>query len=269
MRLSIIILTMGEKDRLLACLESLRHQLAEGTWQIILVDNSSTDGMDQLLRERFPQLRLIRNRSNVGVSRGRNQGIAAASSDYLLILDDDTIVQPGSLQAALEYMESHADVGVLGARLENRDGSTQMSCRRFPTLWIPLASRIPLLGRVPFMRRRLQQHLMTDFDHAQVAEVDYVLGAFQLLRRQVIDSVGTFDERIFFGPEDCDYALRCWRAGWRVVYFPPARVMHRHCRRTRRLGVLMLAHIKGMIWYFWKHRYLVSPPSHTLYRPVP
>jgi len=262
MKLSVVILTMSEKDRLLTCLESLRTQRLNEPAEIIVVDNGSDDGTAELLRDRFPEVRLIRNQTNRGISRARNQGIARAQGEYVLFLDNDTTIGPDALVKIIAYMDAHQDVGIVGAKLENPDGSVQFSCRRFPTMWIPLASRIPPLRRLRFMRQEHERHLMTDFDHEHEAEVDYVLGACQFLRRKAIDSIGPYDERIFFGPEDCDYAMRCWQAGWRVVYFPAACMVHDHRRRTRHFGRLMLKHIKGMIWFFWKHRYLVRPPVH-------
>lgn len=259
MDLSIIILTMNEREKIKTCLESLQKDKVVFSSEIVVIDNASDDGTVEMLRSNYPDVRIIRNDRNRGVGPARNQGLRIAKGKYILILDNDTEVLDTSVSKMLGFMERHKDVGLLGAKLVYPDGSLQLSCRRFPTFFQPFVSRIAILRRIPYFRCLLEQHFMKEFDHNSVKEVDYVIGACQLIQREAFEQIGFYDERIFFGPEDCDYALRMWQNGWKVIYFPQATIIHQYCRRTTKASFVTLAHIKGMLYFFWKHKYLFSP----------
>ena len=177
------------------------------------------------------------------------------SGEYVLILDDDTVVQPGALDCLIRYMEDQPKVGLCGPKLTDADGELQLSCRRFPTLIDKLARRLPSV----LAQKVVRKVEMADWDHRTIRLVDYVIGACQVIRRRALQEVGLFDERIFYGPEDVDMCLRLQQAGWSVVYNPEAVIVHKERRMTRSLASgLVWKHIYGLGYYFWKHGYLLS-----------
>jgi len=255
--LSVVIITWNDLGYIRQCLESLSSLRVPE--EIIVVDNGSTDGTVEVVNRDFPAVRLLVNESNRGVAKARNQGIKLARGRYLLLLDSDTVVARGSLEAMVDYLSSHPDVGLVGPRLVDLNGDTQLSCRRFPTLWTAVFRR---LDRLKWFDRAgvLNFHLMREFDHESIRQVDYVIGACQLISRESLDSVGLLDERIFFGPEDIDFCLRLWQSGWKVVYFPGAVVYHAERRRTKNLASLIhWRHVWAKLYFFRKHRYLFNP----------
>jgi GT2 family glycosyltransferase len=257
-KLSIVLLTWDSRQFIPACLESLAPQPPHDK-ELIVVDNGSTDGSPQLVRRLWPSARVVANTANRGVGPARNQGLALARGEQVLVLDIDTVARPGALAALSAAMDAAPDVGVFGARLEDPEGRLQYTCRVFPTLWSKLGRQLPVgLGR-----RVLRQSELRDWDHASPRDVGYVIGACQLLRRAALDAVGGYDDRIFYGPEDVDLCLRMWRAGWRVRYEPAAVFTHYERRIARGApwrSPLARAHAAGLAWYFWKHRYLLRAP---------
>ena len=253
--ISIIILTWNSEQYIAACLASLDRGLSAFTSEVIVVDNGSLDQTCSVVRQAYPQTQLICNPENRGVAPARNQGIRLAQGEYILILDDDTVVQPGALDFLTRYMEEHPDVGLCGPKLTDADGQLQLSCRRFPTLVDKLARHVPAaLGQ-----KVTREAEMADWDHQTARAVDYVIGACQLIRCRALEEVGLFDERIFYGPEDIDICVRLQQAGWSVVYNPQAVIVHEERRMTRSLkSSLVWKHIYGLGYYFWKHGYLLS-----------
>ena len=252
---SIIILTWNSEQHIGACLASLDQGLKEYSSEIIVIDNGSSDRTCSIVREARPDVRLVSNPENRGVAPARNQGIRLAQGKYILILDDDTVVQPEALDCLIRYMEDHPETGLCGPRLTGADGELQLSCRRFPTLTDKVARRLPGV----LSRKVTRETEMADWDHGTIRAVDYVIGACQLIRQSALQEVGLLDERIFYGPEDVDMCLRLHQAGWRVVYNPDAVVVHEERRMSRSLGSgLVWKHICGLGYYFWKHGYLLS-----------
>jgi GT2 family glycosyltransferase len=200
-------------------------------------------------------MQLVVNRFNRGVAPGRNQGMRVTSGEYIILLDDDTVIQPGAFDRLLAYMEEHPTVGLCAPKLVNTDGQLQLTCRRFPTLGDKFARQVPLA----FAQRICRKVEMVDWAHDTVRDVDYVIGACQMLRRRALHEVGLLDERIFYGPEDVDLCLRLHQAGWRVVYHPDAMVVHKERRVARSMfSLLSWKHGWGLGYFFWKHGYLFS-----------
>ena len=252
---SIIILTWNSEQHIGTCLASLERGLGTFSSEVIVIDNGSSDRTRSIIADALPGVRLVSNPENRGVAPARNQGIRLAQGKYVLILDDDTVVQPGALDCLIRYMEAHEEVGLCGPKLTGADGALQLSCRRFPTLIDKLARRLPAV----LVRNVTRATEMTDWDHGTVRAVDYVIGACQLIRRSALQEVGLFDERIFYGPEDVDMCLRLQQAGRLVVYNPEAVVVHEERRMTRSLrSGLVWKHICALGYFFWKHGYLLS-----------
>jgi glycosyltransferase involved in cell wall biosynthesis/GT2 family glycosyltransferase len=259
-RVTAVVLSWNSARYLGAALASLRREAQRVPTEIVVVDNGSSDDSLAIAARVAPEARIIRNSANRGVAAARNQGVAASRAEFVLFLDSDAEMTPGSLDAMVRFLEAHPRVAVVGPRLVAPDGEVQYSCRRFPT--------VPgkLLRLLPFgWRRRIPwvvHEEMLDVAWSGPTPVDHAIGACQLIRRDVLISVGGLDDRMFYGPEDVDFCLRVWRAGSEVYYLPDAVVVHAEQRITRRrLDRLTLRHATALARYFWKHRYVWRRPQ--------
>jgi N-acetylglucosaminyl-diphospho-decaprenol L-rhamnosyltransferase len=215
---------------------------------VLVVDNGSSDGSVDLVRDRFPGVLLIANASNRGFSAANNQGVEQARGRYLLLLNSDAEVEPAALRALVAYADEHPPAGVIGPKLLNPDGTLQPSGGRFPT---PMSTAASLLG---LNRLTGRPRYGTRRDYDLPAEVDEVSGAAMLIRREVIDRIGGLDEGFAWGYEDIDFCLRARRAGWRVHYVPSARVIHQWGGSMRQAPALTIVKaIAGRRRYFEKH----------------
>lgn len=252
---SVIILTWNSGEVIDACLASLAQGLASFSYETIVVDNGSQDQTVTIVRGGYSRVRILTNSFNRGVAAARNQGLRESEGEYCVFLDDDTVVQPGALDRLITYMDEHGDVGLCGPQLIDGEGKLHLSCRLFPTIGDKFARRLPFA----FARRLRQATEMADWDHATTRDVDYMIGACQIIRRAALTDVGFLDEHIFYGPEDVDFCLRLQQAGWRVVYHPEAVVFHLERRITRSFfSRLSYLHLRGLLYYFWKHGYWIS-----------
>lgn len=255
-RTSVVICAYLMHDLLLRCLTSL-HADSHVDFDIILVLNTDPVGTAQEVRALFPDVRLIVNERNRGVGPARNQGLAIARGDVIVLLDADTVVDPAQLAGLADTLRAHADVGVIGPQLMSPEGARQATARTFPTVLTKVRRRLP---------RRLIPYLPSD----EIApgpvrrEVGYVIGACQAIRKEALGQVGLLDERIFYGPEDVDLCLRMWQSGWRVLWDPTWHVIHHEQRITKRrvLSRITLRHAAGLAYYFFKHRYAFRPPGY-------
>jgi GT2 family glycosyltransferase len=249
--LSVIILNYNAAAHVYRCLNSLAAGCEGLTYETIVVDNASPrPGIAQAVAA-FPGVRLVRRERNGGFSAGVNTGIASARAAAILTLNPDTTLSPGAAAAMVAYLRAHPETGVIGPRLLNEDGTLQLSCRRFPDFRAALFNRYSLLTRLVPRNRFSSHYLMTDFDHARTADVDWLSGAAMLLNRSALDRVGLFDERYFFAVEDVDLCRRMHAAGFRVVYLPRATVTHRigGSSRTAPNRVIIARH-RGMWLYY-------------------
>jgi hypothetical protein len=213
---SIVIVSWNARAHLEACLKSIQRAAAGLSVETIVVDNGSADGSPELVRERFPWVRLTETGANLGFSKGNNVGIAQAEGRYLCLVNSDVVVLDGCLPSLVAFMDRESRVGLAGPRLLNSDGSLQASCRYFPTIWNHL-------GRLIGVNRSLAHPACRA---TEPSEVDVLAGAFWLARATAVDQVGVLDERFFIYGEDLDWCKRFREAGWRTVYFPEAKAIH-------------------------------------------
>jgi GT2 family glycosyltransferase len=250
---SIVIVAHSVRRELERCLASIREQAGLPT-QVVLVDNASTDDTRSWVAREHPEVEVVALDHNLGVA-ARQRGLERASGRYTMFLDSDAALTEGALPAMVEALEQHPDWGLLGPRLVDEDGSLQLSCRRFPSLLLPVVRRPPF-DRWFDSSRLVRRHLMEDIDHSVPRAVPYVLGACQLFRTSSARKAGSFDNRIFYGPDDIDWCIRIRDAGGAVVYFPHATVVHSYRRMTRRqpLSRAALHHLRGFVYFRWKYR---------------
>ncbi|HCU35685.1 MAG TPA: glycosyltransferase family 2 protein [Armatimonadetes bacterium] len=223
-RLCVIIVSWNVSDDLRVCLESV-YAGNGGDFEVWVVDNASSDGTVEMLRERFPQVRLIANTANRGFAAANNQALADADADYFLLLNPDTIVPEGAFDTLLRFADAHPEAGVIGPKLLNRDGSLQYSARRFPTFAAAVYRNTPF-GKLFPGARAPQDYLMVDWDHNDARAVDWVSGACMLIRREALAEVGLLDEEFYWGSEDVDYCFRMRHAGRGVLYTPEPAIIH-------------------------------------------
>ncbi len=213
-------------DVIQTCLTSLRPSPSGLQYEIIIVDNASTDGTPERLKACFPDVRLVQSDRNLGFTKATNQAIELSTGDYLLWLNTDTILRPDSLPNLVQFLEARPQVGIVGPKVLNADGSFQPQCRRgLPT---PLASLFYLLklNRLWPDNRTVGQYLLTYLPVDNPNQVDAVSGCCLLARRQVWDDIGLLDEDIFGFGEDIDWCVRAKNAGWEVWYYPGSEIVH-------------------------------------------
>ncbi|MDZ7319281.1 MAG: glycosyltransferase family 2 protein [candidate division KSB1 bacterium] len=243
--LSIVIVCMNNKKYLEPCLRSLYDAGLSHRFEVVVTDNGSTDGTQTMLREKFPAVQLIQNDRNVGLSRASNQGIQATRGRYVLLLNDDTLVNSTSLDAMVDYLDTHPKVGAVGGRLLNPDGSFQAAGNSFPSLLeeFLITTR---LGNLIWPNYPDRGH------PNQETSVDWIGSACLLLRRQALDQVGLLDETYFIYGDEADLQYRLKKAGWQVVYLPNVTTIHyggRSMNRWRRRKMVY----RGKMLFFRKH----------------
>ncbi len=223
--LSVIIVSWNVRDLLRRALASVYASWGgQAGLEVIVVDNASHDGSVAMLRDDFPQVKVIANPENRGFTGGNNQGLAAATGDFLLLLNPDTEVVGDALPRMVAYLQAHPDVGLVGPQLLNPDGSVQSSRRRFPTLPVLFFESTWLEKCAP--RRWLRHYYVQDRADDVIQDVDWVTGAAMLTRCEVVAQVGGMDEGFFMYSEELDWCRRIRASGRRVVYFPEARIVH-------------------------------------------
>lgn len=243
--LSVIIVNWNTADLTLRCLETLERALPTGLdAEILVVDNASEDGSADKIAQAHPHVQLIRRQDNGGFARANNEAFALASGEYLFLLNSDAQALPGSLAAMLAYLQQHPRCGLVAPRLINSDGSLQHSCWRFPR-WDTAALEALYLYKC-LSAAQAGEHLLSGYwDHGRAREVDWVMGAAMLVRREVVAAVGGFDERYFMFGEDMEWCWRIRRAGWSVDYEPAAGVVHLGGQSSRQVfadGALVVKH---------------------------
>lgn len=244
--LSVVIVTFNSGKWIERCLGTLDSQSFRD-FEAVLVDNNSSDNTLDAIKS-CGSLRVIRNLKNVGFAAACNIGIMESAGKYILIMNPDVSVQKRTIADMVRYLEKHDDVGIVSCQLRNVDGTLQYSCRRFPGLITQLIKRFFPESKIAL------DYLMANDDHSKIMDVDWLLGAFLLIRRDVVDYVGQFDERFFLYFEDTDICYRVKKSRWRVIYYPKVAAIHSHVRASRRLlSRENIFHLRSMLYYYRKH----------------
>lgn len=263
MELSVVIINWNTGAMLRNCLRSVmaaQRDAAAADSEIIVVDNNSSDGSVAALGADFPALRLIKNSENFGFARATNQGIRAGTGRYVLLLNPDTEVLPGALGEMLRFMKDRPEAGAVGAMLLNGDGSLQISAYPEPTL-LREAWRLFHLDKL----RPLGSYPMARWRGTMPRQVDVLMGACIMLRREVLDQCGLLDERYFIYSEDQDLCRRLRSRGWRIFWLPTAKVVHFGGQSTRQVkGEMFVRLYREKVAYFRVHHGSMAAATYKL-----
>lgn len=232
---SVIIVSFNTRDILKNCLDALFSSGDGSQTEVFVVDNASGDGSADMVRSTFPDVHLIANQQNLGFAAANNQAFRLASGNYFLILNPDAYIRKGALDRAVAFMEKTPDCGLCGGKIISPEGNLEPSARRFPSPLSKLLTLSGLSGKFsgsPILNR----HEFGGFLHDKPREVDWVPGTFTIIRKEMLDKIGLFDERFFIYYEETDLCLRARKAGWKVYFIPDAEVMHigGACSKTRK-----------------------------------
>lgn len=259
MTLSVIFVNFNTRGLLKQALKQLYLQRPALDFEIIVVDNGSSDGSAEMVRDKFKEVKLIASDKNLGFAAGANLGLKQALGHYAAIFNADIFILQGSLEAAANFLDNNPDTALLGPKLINPDGSLQCSCYRFPKIYTPIFRRT-FFGRTSFGKKELDRYLMADRSHEETLEVDWLLGGALIGRTGILRRIGLFDERFFLYFEDTDLGRRLKKEGYKVVYCPSSKMIHLHRRESADaslikslLNPVTRTHIKSAIKYFWKH----------------
>ncbi|MHB0913496.1 MAG: glycosyltransferase family 2 protein [Armatimonadota bacterium] len=264
MNLSILIVNWNTRELLARCIESVYAHPPAVDFEVVVVDNASTDGSAAMVRERFPDVRLIANAENAGYAEGNNQGLRVSAGRHVLLLNPDTEVRPGALYALVAFMDAHPNAAAVACRLVGPDERVQRSCRSFPDPRGVLFEYLGLARLFP-RSRFFGSYRMTWFDYATETEVDQPMASCLLLSRQAIDKVGMFDKEfpIFFN--EVDWCYRAKKSGWKVYFTPTAEVLHHGGASTRQVKPAMVRESHRSLVAFYE-RYYKGRISGPLYR---
>jgi GT2 family glycosyltransferase len=224
---SVVIANWNLNNLLYECLQSVHENSENVIFEVIVVDNGSSDGSVEMVRKYFPYVRLIENTDNLGFNVATNQAIEASQGRYMLLLNNDTVVTPGTLAQLVEYMDAHPGVGIVGPKLVYPDGRLQWSCHHFETLFSALWMALFLYRLFP-RSEIFGRYNMTYWDYNDTREVDWLMATCMLVRREAISEVGLLRDEGFAGGADADWCFRFWQHGWSVVYYHQAIVVHHH-----------------------------------------
>ena len=254
MNLSCIIINYYNSTPLKNCLESVYQTLQKTSFEVIVVDNSQDDPGMASLKESYPQIRYIQNLTNTGFAKANNQAVQFAQGEILLFLNPDTILTDQAIEKMQEHIKSNADIGALGPKVLNTDGSLQYSCRRFPTLMTGLFNRYSLLSLWFPDNPYTVRYMMKDFSHDEVQEVDWLSGCCLMVPRTVFEKAGGFDEHYFLFNEDVDLCRAIQQNGFKVMYFPSAKITHHISTSNSKVPVdIIIKRHLGMSHYYGKH----------------
>lgn len=254
MKLSIIIPTYNTKKLTLNCVSSIYKKTKDIDFMIIVVDNASADGTVRAINKQFPQVKVIKNKENVGYGLANNQALQQAQGDYILFLNSDTVILNGAIKKCVEHMEKNEKIDVLGCQLLNEDKSIQPSAGYFPNLW-RVFWWMSFLDNLPIIRRFLKAYQETRISFYKKGKwVDWVTGAFLLAKSKVFDKIEGFDKNFFMYGEEVEMLWRVKKAGFGVFFWPGAKIIHLKGKSSEKgLERAVLGEYKGLINFYKKH----------------
>ncbi|MDI6780115.1 MAG: glycosyltransferase [Bacteroidota bacterium] len=237
MDLSVIIINYNVRPFLENALNSIRRAVVDLMSEIFVVDNASDDGSVEMVREKFPEVKLIQNKTNLGFSAANNIALKQSSGKFIVLLNPDTIVQEDTFSSLTDFLSQNPKVGLVGCKILNPDGTIQLACRRsFPTPWIALTKVTGLSALFP-KTKLFGKYNLTYLDPDKASEVDAISGSFMFLKKEVYEQVGGLDEKYFMYGEDLDWCYRVQKSGWKIYYYPQTQIIHYKGESTRRSNI--------------------------------
>jgi GT2 family glycosyltransferase len=237
--LSIIIVNWNTRDLLAQCLRSIYDTVSNLSFEVIVVDNASTDGSQEMVWQEFPNVSLIANTENLGFAKANNQAIRRNQGRYVLLLNSDTFVRENTIERVVAFMDTHPEAGMAGCKLLYGDGHLQPSCSTFPTLFTEFCIATGL-DRLFSKSSLFGKYRMTYWDFDDVREVDVIMGAFMLVRAIAIDEVGLMDEDYFMYSEEVDWCYQFKEKRWKIYFYPDVEAVHLWGGSIKRIRVKML-----------------------------
>jgi GT2 family glycosyltransferase len=251
--ISICIVSYNVKDDLRECLSSIRNNLKGIGAEVIVVDNASRDGSAAMAKELFPEFLIIESRENLGFAKANNVAFRNSHADAILFLNPDTVITGRGFKGALDDFMSRKELGAMGPKLLNADGSLQQGLRRFPGVFDTIV-RFTFLRKLPFLDKLTQGYRMRGFDFDSMSEIDQISGAAFFIKRDVFMRVGLFDENFFVFYEEVDLCRRIWESGLKIVYDPSMEIIHKGGQsRKENNNLVRSINIKSVLYYFRKH----------------
>jgi GT2 family glycosyltransferase len=260
--LSIIIVNFKNPHLLRLCLKTISDTVSQDfKKEIIVVDIASSVETRNVASE-FSGVKVIPFRANIGYTKGVNEGIKNSLGDAYLILNPDVIILKDSIENMYDYLKVNSSIGMISPQLLNMDGTPQESFFRFPSP-VDLFYRRTFLGKLPFGKKRNDRFVMRDAGYNSTHTADWLMGSALMISKEVVDEVGLMDEQMFLYMSDIDWPLRFWENGYKVVYYPKAKVYHYHKRDSKgKFGIFDFIlkkesrwHLIDAIRYFRKHGY--------------
>lgn len=244
------------RDNIIKTLASIYRNADGLKLSVHVVDNASEDGSIEAIRKNFPETALLVNSINRGFGAAHNQNLKKIDADYILVLNPDVEILPGTLSSMLNFMKNHPDAGVVGCKILNPDGTIQYSCRRYPSPSVIFCRGLLLDS---FLPETINHYLMKDWDHKQTIPVDWLTGCCLMLRKKTLDKIGLFDEKFFLYFEDVDLCARI-NKNWKVYYLHSASMIHDYQHESRKIGNWRLKwyHMISCLIYFNKHRWRIK-----------
>jgi len=252
--LSVIIVSWNTRQLLDDCLASIYKETKKISFEIFVVDNNSSDDSVKMIKEKYPKVKLIENKDNRGFAVANNQAIREAFGKYILILNPDTIILKNSLDKAVEIMEK-SEAAILGAKTRNKDLSQQKTVRSDPTLATQLI--FPTKMKKLFPRwRALKEYYQDDFDYEKPAFVQQIQGSFMLIKKEVLNKIGLFDEKFFIWFEEVDICSRARQAGYKILYSPDIKIIHYGGESFSQVPTMKKQRLysNSLLYYFWKNK---------------
>jgi GT2 family glycosyltransferase len=262
---SVVIPSWNAREMLRQCLESLRLEADPARTELIVVDNASTDGSWEMVQEAFPEVLLIRNRTNLGFAKACNIGVRRSRGRYVCLVNSDVMTGRDCLARLARHLDGNPRLGMVGPRILGVDGTPQRSYMGFPTIWNTLCAALALPSLMP--RSSLAGGWMLAYrSFSRMEKVDVLNGAFLVVRREALEKVGLLDEGFFMYGEDVDWCRRFWQAGWDVAFCPDAEVVHHGGASSARAPVRFYVEMhRSRLRYFRKHH---GRRSQLAYRAV-
>jgi GT2 family glycosyltransferase len=248
-----VVINRNTREMLRACLRSIMESEFDSNIEVWVVDSGSSDGSQAMVLGEFPGVNLIYNDENTGYAKACNQGLRVTSAPYVIVMNSDTVLSADTVSVVAGFLDGHPECAAAGPRILNPDGTLQLSCREFPSMWDAFAHAF--LGLFRPDNRYSARYKKSGWDHDTAGEVDWVSGAFMALRREAVDAVGGFDEGYFMYVEDVDLCWRLRQAGGTVDYIGRGDVVHFVAQSSRMASTRMMLHHHVSMLRFHRRTY--------------